>query len=188
MAVHLADRPPDPRPLDLPVRRVDRPLALATRVQPGRRRAQVHRVLELPAAPLRPGALAFPRRPQVAIAAGLGDRHRDGHPRGHRLDARGAGRPDRAVRAGPAPHRRRHAGRVVWLLVQALVSEGGRPGRSRTLRARRIAPSTGSAWLALLAVQQVPWRRSSIVFPPIGDHAGRHRLHVPDDTDNLRGP
>ena len=125
------DRPPHPRPLDLPARRLDRAVAVPAGVPPGRRRPQVHRLRQLPAAAVRPRAVALPRRPEVAVAARLGGRDR--HDRAHRAGL-GPCRPERtgsADRARPPAHRRACSWSAsVWLLVQALVE------RRRAARAR----------------------------------------------------
>ena len=166
MAVHLAHRPPHPRPLALPARRVGRPVALAARLPPGRRRPQVHRVRELPAAPVRPRAQPLPGRPEAAQRRSAG---RSSSARRSCWSTIAWTRAVRGGRYGPfGLVLRLFAGVLlvgfVWLLVQALLSDGGRPGRAdrdADLRVRRDrAPVRARASGSRCSPSsRCPWRR-----------------------------
>ena len=115
-------------PVAVPAGRVARPVALEAGLPPGRRRPQVHRLRELPAAPVRSRAEPLPGRPQVADTAGLGHPHRDDRADRVRLGALGPQRRGRPVRARPPAVRRRAPGRL-------RVAPGPGPGeRRRTTR------------------------------------------------------
>ena len=158
-------------------------------------RPQVRRLRELPAAAVRARASHFLGVLKTPDAARLGDPRR-GHGRSsaYALDAVGPERPASARSASPSGCS--PASLVVgfvWLLVQALASDGGRPG---ALIVTLIFVFAGIALqfllglgLAMLAVQRVP---VAPLLPgrlpdPADDHPGRRRLHVPDDDRHVEG-
>ena len=151
MAVHLADRPVHPRPVALPARRLARPLAVEAGLRQGGVDLKFVGLANYQQLLFGLERSHFLGVLKSALAARLGDPRPAIAPDRLRLDARCAEWTLGPVRLGPAPDgRRRCWSASSWLLVQALVSEGGRPGladRHADLRLRRDRVCS-TAWVS----------------------------------------